>query len=198
MLAFGAELSWRTWVKLDELPEADQEMVKKKMEIGGALYLGGRGPESAGDTCSFGVEFGTCHDRCLRLEGHFETVQAQERKHETASGWLLIWVFSFYFLPILPILPILLSVASKRSARLWRAPREGKRAEPGAYMKQREDKVFQGHFPEWTYETWPDWTEHPAGCRVIECKGTNHMDIKLDGHFKHELWKALSKTIESF
>lgn len=68
----------------------------------------------------------------------------------------------------------------------------------GAYMKEKDGKVFQGHFPEWTYEGWKEWTEHPAGCRIIECKEATHMDIKLNEQFRRELWKTLKQVTDNF
>mmetsp|Transcript_96979 Transcript_96979/g.230677 ORF Transcript_96979/g.230677 Transcript_96979/m.230677 type:complete len:351 (+) Transcript_96979:33-1085(+) len=70
--------------------------------------------------------------------------------------------------------------------------------EVGAYMVEKDGKLFQGHFPEWTYKGWQDWTEHPAGCRILQCKGANHMDVKLNEDFNQELWKALKQVIETF
>mmetsp|Transcript_42970 Transcript_42970/g.68070 ORF Transcript_42970/g.68070 Transcript_42970/m.68070 type:complete len:350 (+) Transcript_42970:93-1142(+) len=68
----------------------------------------------------------------------------------------------------------------------------------GAYMKEKDDKIFHGHFPEWTYEGWQEWTEHPAGCRIVECKEANHMDIKINPHFTTELWKTLKQVTDAF
>lgn len=74
-----------------------------------------------------------------------------------------------------------------------------KRAEASAYFEAKERGMsFAGHFPEWTYEGWKDWTEHPDGCKVIECRDSDHMTIKRSEKFRTELLKALRSIIDSW
>jgi len=101
----------------------------------------------------------------------------------------------------------LLAVGAEVSWRTWVKMEElseemkdvtRKKMTIGAYMKEKDGKAFQGHFPEWTYEGWQEWTEHPAGCRIIECKDATHMDVKLNEQFRHELWKSVKQIIDNF
>mmetsp|Transcript_27790 Transcript_27790/g.52148 ORF Transcript_27790/g.52148 Transcript_27790/m.52148 type:complete len:350 (+) Transcript_27790:36-1085(+) len=68
----------------------------------------------------------------------------------------------------------------------------------GAYKEEKDGKLFFGHFPEWTYKGWKDWTEHPKGCRVVLCRDCDHMSVKKNAHFKEALWKLLKDAVASF
>eukprot|EP00440_Ansanella_granifera_P023959 gb/GFBE01026021.1/.p1 GENE.gb/GFBE01026021.1/~~gb/GFBE01026021.1/.p1 ORF type:complete len:351 (+),score=75.29 gb/GFBE01026021.1/:1-1053(+) len=74
-----------------------------------------------------------------------------------------------------------------------------KKMEVGAYQKTNDNgKTFCGHFPEWTYPGWQEWTEHPQGCRIAECRPTDHMGIKSNAMARKEIWKALRTAIDAF
>eukprot|EP00931_Biecheleriopsis_adriatica_P032285 TRINITY_DN18855_c0_g1_i1.p1 TRINITY_DN18855_c0_g1~~TRINITY_DN18855_c0_g1_i1.p1 ORF type:complete len:180 (+),score=27.55 TRINITY_DN18855_c0_g1_i1:81-542(+) len=77
--------------------------------------------------------------------------------------------------------------------------RQLKRMEVGEYQKTGKDgRTFIGHFPEWTYDGWKEWTEHPQGCKIVECKSTDHMGIKGNSSAKDAIWKALRSVVEGF
>lgn len=72
----------------------------------------------------------------------------------------------------------------------------------GKYFNKVDDddpsKAFFGHFPEWTFAKWEEWTEFKSTFSTLKVRKCDHMTIKSTGHFKTTLWDALKVAIKQW
>jgi len=64
--------------------------------------------------------------------------------------------------------------------------------------KDDEGKLFTGHFPLFSYADWEQWTEHSAGCKIVECMKADHMTIKSNSISKNTIFSALKRVVDQW
>lgn len=102
----------------------------------------------------------------------------------------------------------MLSLMAEHSVKTWviahDLSEDGRRLltrkmEVGAFkVHEKDGRIFDGHFPAWTYNDWKLWTAHPHGCPAVECRGCDHMSIKRNEISRNEIWKVLRAIVDKF
>mmetsp|Transcript_112502 Transcript_112502/g.195223 ORF Transcript_112502/g.195223 Transcript_112502/m.195223 type:complete len:352 (+) Transcript_112502:93-1148(+) len=66
------------------------------------------------------------------------------------------------------------------------------------HQKDKDGRLFVGHFPIWTFEEWSKWTSHSGGVTVLNCRGTDHMSIKSDDSFKRMVFDYCKEVVKEW
>jgi len=62
----------------------------------------------------------------------------------------------------------------------------------------KDGRTFCAHFQRDDFDGWSEWTDLPDSTTVVECRGQDHMSIKVNPGTKGKVFGALQKLVEKF